>query len=108
MLVLEWELTGIEPTRDRACYSSPATEDYDPNMPRTNQRAELLAAIYGLEAYVAGFGTMRIHEDATGDEMKTWTITTDSRYVVNGITDWLPRWKVSHLDIMSSFLSLIN
>jgi len=44
----------------------------------TNNRMELQAAIAGLEA---------LTEPCDVD------LTTDSQYVKNGITDWLPRWK---------------
>ncbi|KAK1223197.1 hypothetical protein PQX77_013936 [Marasmius sp. AFHP31] len=40
---------------------------------RTSQRAELLAALEGIN--------------------RCWIITTDSEYVVKGITEWLPKWK---------------
>lgn len=44
----------------------------------TNNRMELLAAIEGLKAL--------------GEACKV-TLTTDSVYVKNGITQWLPNWK---------------
>ena len=28
------------------------------------------------------------------DERKSWVIATDSEYVVKGMTEWLPAWKV--------------
>jgi len=70
MLVLEWELTGAQEIVPATHHLLQKITIFCPNMPRTNQRAQLLAAIHGLEAYVAGFGTMRRHEDATGDAMK--------------------------------------
>lgn len=44
----------------------------------TNNRMELLAAIMGLEALTRPAAV---------------TLTTDSQYVKNGITDWLAKWK---------------
>lgn len=49
--------------------------------PQTNQRAELLAAILALRH--------------AGDAHKTLEIRTDSKYVINGVTDWMIRWKLS-------------
>ena len=44
----------------------------------TNNRMELLAAIEGLKAL-----TRPINVE----------LYTDSKYVMNGVTDWMPRWK---------------
>ncbi len=44
----------------------------------TNNRMELMAAIIGLESLQ---GSYRV------------TLTTDSKYVTNGITDWIENWK---------------
>ena len=44
----------------------------------TNNRMELMAAIRGL--------------DAIKRPMKV-SLHTDSRYVMNGVQDWMPRWK---------------
>ena len=46
----------------------------------TNNRMELKATIMGLNAVTR---TMPI------------TLYTDSRYVMNGVQDWLPRWKAN-------------
>jgi ribonuclease HI len=46
----------------------------------TNNRMELMAAIKGLE-------TLK-HKSAV-------TVYTDSRYVMDGLTQWLPRWKAN-------------
>ena len=68
-------------------YSIPVTNDIDPNGRRTNQRAELLAAIQGVK-----LGDMN---DGECPEKRYLVIATDSQYVVNGITSWFPTWKVS-------------
>jgi len=80
-------------TKPNTNYSSPVTDAHDPDQPRTNQRAELLAVIYGL----AEFAGERTHEREHGSQKKTWIIATDSKYVVDGITDWLARWRVRYV-----------
>ena len=44
----------------------------------TNNRMELMAAIIGLESL---------------NEPYSVTLTTDSKYVMNGMTDWIENWK---------------
>jgi len=44
----------------------------------TNNRMELMAAIIGLESL---------------NEPCSITLTTDSKYVMHGITDWIDNWK---------------
>ena len=44
----------------------------------TNNRMELMAAITGLESLNKPYSV---------------TLTTDSKYVMNGITDWIENWK---------------
>ena len=46
----------------------------------TNNRMELMAAIMGLDALTRPM-TVDLH--------------TDSRYVMNGVQDWMPRWKAN-------------
>ena len=46
----------------------------------TNNRMELMAAIMGLEALTRPM-TVDLH--------------TDSRYVMNGVKEWIPRWKIN-------------
>jgi ribonuclease HI len=46
----------------------------------TNNRMELVAAIKGLEALTRPCSV---------------TLYTDSRYVMDGITQWMPRWKTN-------------
>lgn len=54
----------------------------------TNQKAELQAAIKGLETY------WKIEpSDLCSCEIKTLIIKTDSKYVHDGITDWIQKWK---------------
>lgn len=44
----------------------------------TNNRMELMAAIIGLESLNGPYSV---------------TLTTDSKYVMNGMTDWIENWK---------------
>ncbi|OAL53774.1 ribonuclease H-like protein [Pyrenochaeta sp. DS3sAY3a] len=69
----------------------PITEMVDKSPVRSNQRAELLAAVIGVQLCTR-FLEMR-SQDHGGDEDKVWIIATDSEYVVKGITEWLPTWK---------------
>ncbi|KAH9829460.1 ribonuclease H-like domain-containing protein [Rhodofomes roseus] len=84
--------------------SVPVDNTVDPGAKRSSQRAELLAAIEGLRLleFVEGPGDAhhRLYNrhGKPGDEStvsyNNWIITTDSKYVVDGITDWLPnKWK---------------
>lgn len=83
-------------------YTIPINGDVDKGQKRTSQRAELLAAINGV-LFMARAD--ELNDSPTGDAMesmnygprdsrKAWVIATDSEYVVKGITDWLPAWKV--------------
>lgn len=74
-------------------FSIPVTRDIDSAGPRTSQRAELLAAIRGLETLVDEY-RLEIYENRR-PEKREWVIITDSEYVTNGITDWVIKWKVS-------------
>jgi ribonuclease HI len=68
--------------------SKPVTDIVD-NFPlRSNQRAELCAARLGLELIAEA------HRGESDSETIAWIIATDSEYVVKGMTEWLPRWKV--------------
>lgn len=75
--------------------SAPITDAMDPFPVRSNQRAELLAAKEGLRflAVLAEMIENKSHQRPKG-EHRTWIIATDSDYVVRGMTEWLPAWKV--------------
>lgn len=87
----------------------PITETSDSGQRRTSQRAELWAATYGL-AFVkkAARRSERLktkEERATnpdGQSEDLIIIATDSEYVVKGMTQWLPTWKVSNFLLLSS------
>ncbi|KAL5404080.1 hypothetical protein PMIN04_012664 [Paraphaeosphaeria minitans] len=58
------------------------------NIPlRTNQRAELCAAKLGLDFLAEA------HTKEPKGKAEAWIIATDSKYVVEGMTEWLPTWK---------------
>lgn len=78
----------------------PITDEEDDFPIRSNQRAELLAARLGVE-YLAEMKRLNTSEPskvpdakARDDDPTTWIVATDSEYVVKGITEWLPKWKV--------------
>lgn len=74
-----------------------AVSTQDINIPlandiRTSQRAELLASIYSLTLY-KDFINTKSCDKRNGDEINL-IIACDSMYVVQGITEDYPRWKV--------------
>ena len=78
--------------------SLPITEETDPGQRRTSQRAELLAALTGLRYLEMTAGIEQIgaqtnnHRDSQRETARV--VATDSEYVVKGMTEWLPAWKV--------------
>lgn len=79
----------------------PITSSLDPGQKRTSQRAELLAALAALQ-YVAEadrLNPLEVKKEDTSHRSlkseKQWVIATDSEYVVKGMTEWLPTWKVN-------------
>ena len=98
-------LYGEEPGSQLAI---PITSELDPGQKRTSQRAELLAALAAVRFMAEADRLNR--EDGMGEDEgdgegvrdKAWVIATDSEYVVKGMTEWLPTWKVNH------WLSLIR
>jgi ribonuclease HI len=80
---------------DDSQLSMPITDLVDNYPVRSNQRAELYAAKLGLE-FLAEADESNTKEP-TGKpkgESKAWIIATDSEYVVKGMTEWLPTWRV--------------
>ena len=59
-------------------YGEAEKQLYGGDRETTNNKMELTAVIKGLEAL---------------NKPSTVVITTDSRYVLEGITEWLPNWK---------------
>ena len=82
-------------------WAIPIGDDIDPSSVRTSQRAELLAAIYGIRKLAEYEDLLRDHPEEDREEHRdadkiSWVITSDSEYVVLGMTEWAPNWKVSH------------
>jgi ribonuclease HI len=71
--------------------SIPITDMVDSFPLRSSQRAELCAAQYGI--------VLLAKSDTTdcGGETREWVVATDSEYVVKGLSEWLPSWKVCYL-----------
>ncbi|KAF8436469.1 hypothetical protein L210DRAFT_2453899 [Boletus edulis BED1] len=77
-------------------FSIPVDDAIDPGGKRTSQRAELLAALQGLNKiadYDEGFFAHSPRTRRKGSDEPEIVITTDSEYVVKGVTGWLPVWK---------------
>ena len=85
-----------------AQFSLPITEEIDPGQKRTNQRAELLAGLYGLLALEkherndcnSPWNRKRTSRDtkqeAEEDQLPSWVVATDSEYLVKGMADLVP------------------
>ncbi|KAH7371536.1 ribonuclease H-like domain-containing protein [Pyrenochaeta sp. MPI-SDFR-AT-0127] len=80
---------------DDSQFSVPITDLAD-NFPlRSNQRAELYAAIKGLQ-FLDEANKKINPKEPTGvrkDKDEAWIIATNSEYVARGMTEWLPTWK---------------
>jgi len=57
--------------------------------PRTNQRAELLAAMEGLKMLAEHAEKKKAGKRGQNE----WVIATDSEYVVKGMSEWVASWK---------------
>lgn len=83
-------------------FAVPVTADIDPyTARRTSQRAELLAAIKALEMVRDDADRMRYAGCTWKLAVRrrprwepAWVVAADSEYVVKGMTEWLPRWKL--------------
>lgn len=81
-------------------FSIPVNDRLDPEGKRTNQRAELLAALHGLKKicrFDDGYLMRKMEKvgvDYLNPDSAEIVIATDSEYVVKGVTEWLPRWRV--------------
>jgi ribonuclease HI len=82
------------------------TDEVDPtgNGKRTSQRAELLGAIYGImmlrKVEIDFADHLRVNRYISGEDRKArrkCIVTTDSEYVVKGMTEWMPKWRVSFI-----------
>ncbi|KZT08701.1 uncharacterized protein LAESUDRAFT_723610 [Laetiporus sulphureus 93-53] len=84
-------------------WSIPVDDVVDANGRRTSQRAELLAAIYGLRL-VGSHDRDTLCPAERGSKYLYWIIATDSQYVVKGMTEWFDNWKVRSMLVLSCFL----
>lgn len=79
-------------------WSIPVTDSLDPGQKRSSQRAELLAAIEGLRCMKEMQDEhLGVEKHRPSDPRAAWVITTDSVYVFQGMTEWLPMWKANGL-----------
>jgi len=70
------------------------TIDPNPHAVRSSQRAELLAAIRALCLIEDKFADDDHDSQHNPSGTREWIIATDSNYLVNAMTDWLPnKWK---------------
>jgi len=81
--------------------SLPVNLNVDAGQRRTSQRAEQLAALHGL-AYLSEMTKLNTSRHYSNppkepEEDMNWIIATDSEYVVKGMTEWVPEWKVSDI-----------
>jgi ribonuclease HI len=83
---------------DRNKISIPITNLIDTFAQRSNRRAEIMAAIQGVELGIADAKDADMRHIAAQPPdcpLLELVVATDSNYVVQGITEWLPVWKVS-------------
>ncbi|KAI6007901.1 ribonuclease H-like protein [Pisolithus marmoratus] len=85
-------------------FAIPVDDRLDPEGKRTSQRAELLAALHGLkrvcdedESHLADLAAKRCRNQSSHSQQPEIIVTTDSEYVVKGMTEWLPTWKENNM-----------
>ncbi|KAJ7490593.1 ribonuclease H-like domain-containing protein [Mycena latifolia] len=79
---------------DQLCIS--VTDEIDYGAPRTNQRAELLAALHGLDFLVNADRKYHVGSRAhlrSAETKRDYIVVADSEYVVKGMTEWMPQWE---------------
>ena len=84
---------------DECSWSIPVDDAIDSQGPRTNQRAELLAAIEGLKKlHQVDSAAKEEHKQMAmrhkAEVSPEYILVTDSEYVTKGITEWFPVWRV--------------
>ncbi|KAK8195637.1 ribonuclease H-like domain-containing protein [Phyllosticta capitalensis] len=71
-------------------YSFPVEDEHV-----TSQRAELVAAYEGILRGMKHFRERKGHPKPVAQEKRSeLVVATDSEYVVLGMTEWLPKWKI--------------
>lgn len=81
-------------------WSIPVDDSVDPAAPRTSQRAELLAGIEGIRRMMAMDNDPHMKVATMRHQKDVWIIASDSEYLIKGMVEWMPSWKVR-----SSFIS---
>ncbi|KAF9045992.1 ribonuclease H-like protein [Hymenopellis radicata] len=81
----------VRGSEDTDSWSIPITEEVDGKAPRTSQRAELLAAITGVQVSIWEQSDRDM--DGERDGTPEVVVATDSTYVVKGITEWMEMWE---------------
>jgi ribonuclease HI len=87
-------------------WSIPIDDSVDTVPVRTNQRAELLAAIEGV--YRLGDYWLPRKESRPNGHLDQIVVATDSEYVYKGITEWMPKWKVCRQPLVGRTCILIH
>lgn len=81
-------------TSERDQWAIPVDDSVDPRGSRTSQRAELLAAIRGVEFWTRNWrstnATGHGQNHVKGPEL---IVATDSEYVCKGMYEWYPKWR---------------
>jgi ribonuclease HI len=90
-------------------WSIPVDGRVDSTPVRTNQRAELLAAIEGVRR-LGDFLQSKwlLGEPPTRSSRASMVVATDSEYVCKGVTEWMPKWKVCLVFSQRSVLFLTS
>jgi len=87
----------------------PITDSEDNFALRSNQRAELYAAKFGLEI-LAEADRLNTKKPSGKSKVKSkaWIIATDSEYVAKGVAEWLPTWRVYSSILTKAFRDSTN
>lgn len=93
-------------------FSLPVTKARDYDGPRTSQRAELLAAYHGLIGLRNDqrFNVRPERETGGAGEhgKEVWVVAMDSEYVVKGVAEYYPQWKVRLPSFASVFFACFH
>jgi ribonuclease HI len=74
-------------------WSIPVDEHVNLNPVRTNQRAELLAALEGVHR-LGEIVQLKPKKCLRNSQRAEMVVATDSEYVCKGVSEWMPNWKV--------------
>lgn len=93
---------GLFGGKPESRWSMRVGDELDAEGPRTAQRAELLAALAGLERFAASVATCPL---ALGKKLHVHpecVVVSDSEYLVTGVTEWFPTWRVRRVSLAAS------